>query len=89
MDDTIELREVFEQINYCLSLQFKEKYRHKYGSHFINLFQEKITTSLQTRKPLTKKILYEFFTKKHAYNLTMIQEFFEEIDISLLYPVIL
>ena len=89
MDDTTELREIFEQVDFCLSLRFKEKYRHKYGSHFIQLFQEKIMASLKSGKPLTRKLLIETFTKKHSYNQSLLEEFFEDIDLHLYYPIIL
>ena len=52
LDDKVELYEFLEQVNYALSLEFKEKWRHKFSENFINIFQDKLITSLQGQKPI-------------------------------------
>jgi len=82
------MMEFMDQINHCLSLRFKEKWRHKYSANFISLFQERVLKALDTQKPLKKSTLYTLYTKKHKYNPDVVFDFFKEIDISLYYPVI-
>ena len=47
MEYDIELIEFMDQVDFCLSLRFKEKWRHKYSSHFIRVFQEKVFNSIE------------------------------------------
>ena len=88
LDDNAELAEFMEQLNYALSLGFKEKWRHRFSEHFISLFQEKILISLQTQKPIKLSSVISMFVKKHKYNTDLVSDFLECIDISLYYPLI-
>ena len=88
LDDNAELAEFMEQLNYALSLKFKERWRHRFSEHFINLFQEKILISLQTQKPIKLSSIVSMFTKKHKYNSDLVDDFLECVDISLYYPLI-
>tara|TARA_R110000751_G_scaffold37052_1_gene90120 strand:+ start:158 stop:460 length:303 start_codon:yes stop_codon:yes gene_type:complete len=88
IDDRVELYEFLEQVNYALSLEFKEKWRHKFSETFINLFQERIIKSLKTQKPVKLSSLKSLYVKKHKYDIKIVEEFLDNIDITLYYPLI-
>jgi hypothetical protein len=88
LDDKLELSEFLEQVNYALSLEFKERWRHKFSESFITIFQEAIIKSFQTQKAIKLSALVSQFTKKHKYDNTLVQDFFSCIDITLYYPLI-
>ena len=88
MDDSVMLSEFMEQVNYCLSLRFKEKWRHRISSPFIEIFQEKVLKSLQTQRPLKLSTLVSVYTKKHKYNIQEVRAFFDLIAIEEYYPLI-
>jgi hypothetical protein len=88
LDTSIELIEFLDQLNYCLSLDFKEKWRHKYSTHFISIFQEKVLKALETQKPIKLSSLYSVYSKKYKYNTSVLIDFFEDISIEDYYPII-
>ena len=88
MDDSIMLSEFMEQVNYCLSLKFKEKWRHRFSTHFIDVFQEKVLKSLETQRPLKLSTLVSVYTKKHKYNISEVRAFFNLVAIEDYYPLI-
>ena len=88
METSIELLEFIEQVNYCLSLEFVEKWRHKYSSHFLKIFQDRILRAFETHKTIKLSSLYTSYTKKHKYNEEHVSDFFRDIDISLYYPLV-
>tara|TARA_R100001509_G_scaffold133142_1_gene86734 strand:+ start:1088 stop:1366 length:279 start_codon:yes stop_codon:yes gene_type:complete len=86
--DSIEMKEFLEQINFALSLEFKEKWRHRFSTHFVSIFQSRILKALKEEKPVKKDSLVSLYTKKHKYNLSEVLCFFDEIDITLYSPLI-
>jgi len=88
IDDRVELYEFLEQVNYALSLEFKEKWRHKFSETFINIFQDRIIKSLKAQKPVKLSSLKSLYVKKHKYDTSVVEEFLENIDIALYYPLI-
>ncbi len=88
MDDSIRLSEFMEQVNYCLSLKFKETWRYRFSTHFIEIFQEKVLKSLETQRPLKLSTLVSAYTKKYKYSITEVKNFFELIGIQDYYPLI-
>tara|TARA_R100000005_G_C4963253_1_gene179092 strand:- start:893 stop:1171 length:279 start_codon:yes stop_codon:yes gene_type:complete len=86
--DSIEMNEFLEQINFALSLEFKEKWRHRFSTHFVSIFQSRILKALKEEKPVKKDSLVSLYTKKHKYNLSEVLCFFDEIDITLYSPLI-
>ena len=88
LDDRVELNEFLEQINYALSLEFKEKWRHKFSENFINIFQNKIINAFQSEKPIKLSVLISLYTKKYRYDPKLVSEFLRNIDISLYSPLI-
>ena len=81
MDDSLLLSEFLEHINYSLSLKFKEKWRYRFSTTFIEVFQEKVLNSLSTQRPLKKSSLVTTYTKKHKYSIIEVEEFFSLICI--------
>ena len=88
MDDSIRLSEFMEQVNYCLSLKFKETWRYRFSTHFIEIFQEKVLKSLETQRPLKLSTLVSAYTKKHKYSIREVRNFFELVSIEDYYPLI-
>ena len=86
--DSIEIKEFLEQVNYALSLKFKEKWRHRFSDHFISIFQDRLLKSFREEKPVKKESLISLYTKKHKYNISEVLCFFEEIDIAIYRPMI-
>lgn len=88
MEDQIILNEFLEQVNYCLSLKFKEKWRYRFSNHFIGIFQEKVLNSLNTQRPLKMSSLVSVYIKKHKYSIAEVKEFFKVIAIEDYYPLV-
>ena len=88
MDDSIRLSEFMEQVNYCLSLKFKETWRYRFSTHFIEIFQEKVLKSIETQRPLKLSTLVSAYTKKHKYSIAEVKNFFELVGIQDYYPLI-
>ena len=86
--DSIEMKEFLEQIDFALSLEFKEKWRHRFSAHFISIFQTRLLKALKEEKPVKKDSLISLYTKKHKYNISEVLCFFEAIDISLYHPMV-
>ena len=88
MNDSILLSEFMEQINYCLSLKFKETWRYRFSTHFIEIFQEKVLKALETQRPLKLSTLVSAYTKKHKYSIREVKSFFELVCIEDYYPLV-
>ena len=88
LDDKMELEEFLEQVNYALSLEFKEKWRHRYSESFINIFQSQLITAFQDQKPIKISQLETTFSKKYGYDISLVRDFFRAIDITLYYPIV-
>jgi len=86
--DSIEMKEFLEQIDFALSLEFKEKWRHRFSAHFISVFQTRLLKALKEEKPVKKDSFISLYTKKHKYNISEVLCFFEAIDISLYHPMV-
>lgn len=90
MDDlSVEISEFLEQINYCLSFEFKNKWKHRFSTSFINVFQQKVISSLKRQKPFKLSSLISTYTTKYSYNPEYVGEFFKCIDIRLYSPLII
>ena len=88
MEDSLLLTEFLEHLNYCLSLKFKEKWRYRFSTHFIEIFQEKMLKSLETQRPLKKSSLVTTYTRKHKYSVNEVETFFRLISIEDYYPLV-
>ena len=88
LDDKMELEEFLEQVNYALSLEFKEKWRHRYSEAFINIFQSQLIGAFEAQKPIKISQLEHAFTNKNGYDIALVRDFFRTIDIALYYPIV-
>lgn len=86
--DSIEIKEFLEQVDFALSLKFKEKWRHRFSAHFISIFQDRLLKALKEEKPVKKSSLISLYTKKHKYDISEVLCFFDEIDVTLYSPLI-
>jgi len=87
-EDTVELTELLEQVNYALSLGFVEKWRHRFSYNFINIFQMKLLQALEQEKPIKLSSLMSLYTKKHKYDPETVSDFFKAVDITLYFPLV-
>jgi len=84
----IDMLEFMDQVDYALSLRFRDKWRHKFSVHFISIFQEKLIKAFESQKPVKKSSIISTYTKKYKYQLEVVEDFFKEIDLSLYYPLV-
>lgn len=75
-------------INFTLSPKFEEKWKHRFSSSFVKLFQLKILESMDNQKPIKKATLYTYLTKRCKYSPDQVDNFFEAIDIEIYDPLI-
>ena len=54
MDENLEIKEFLEQVNYALSKDFVEKWRYRFSTPFISIFQNKLLEALKKEKPIKK-----------------------------------
>jgi hypothetical protein len=85
---SILVHEFLDQVNYGCSSEFKEKWRHKYSTTFINVFQEYLIKALTDQKPVKKSTLVSAYTKRYKYSIDTVTGFFKDIDLCLYYPII-
>lgn len=90
MSESIELLQIIylDHLNHVLSLEFKEKWRYRFSSHFVSVFQEKLLNALVKQKRIKLSSLVSTYTKKYKYDISTVLEFFRCIEIEDLYPVI-
>ena len=84
-----EISEFLEQIDYALSFEFKEKWKHRFSSAFISVFQQKIIIALKRQKPFRLSSLEATYLKKYNYGEDYVKDFFKSIDIRLYRPLII
>lgn len=87
-DSGTDLFEFLELVNFTLSPVFKEKWRFKYSSKFVEDFQLKILETFEKKKPIKKKALTLFLTEKCGYAQTQVEDFYKSIEIDLYFPLI-
>jgi hypothetical protein len=89
MTTEIDFIDFIDLINYTLNNNFVDKWRYKYSEKFIKHFQIKLLDSLNKQKVLKLTSLYNYLTKKCRYSGDIVDNFFESIDISIYYPLII
>ena len=89
LDTESELKELLEQVNYALSDKFQERWRHRFSTNFVSIFQERLLKALKTRKPVTRSSIKSMYTKQHKYSISEVNEFFSLVDLSLYYPLVI
>ena len=85
-DQKQEIFNLLEVINYYLSNNFKEKWRHRFSDRFIVCFQSRMLKALKDSRPLKFDTLFLFLTKKSGYSKEQVLDFIEETDLELLRP---
>ncbi len=90
MNDNIDenIIDFLELINYTLSPRFEDKWKHRFSSPFIKLFQLKILESMDNQKPIKKTTLYTYLTKRCKYSADQVDNFFQAIEIEIYDPLI-
>lgn len=90
MSDNIDenIVDFLDLINFTLSNKFEEKWRHRFSSPFIKLFQLKLLESMDNQKPLKRSTLFTYLTKRCKYSEDQVDNFFKAIDIEIYDPLI-
>jgi len=84
-----EISEFLEQIDYALSFEFKDKWKHRFSTSFINIFQQKLITALKRQKPFRLSGLITTYVTKFNYHREYVDDFLECIDIRLYRPLVI
>tara|TARA_Y100001963_G_C6588490_1_gene356843 strand:+ start:390 stop:683 length:294 start_codon:yes stop_codon:yes gene_type:complete len=84
----VEIIDFLDLVNTTLSPDFIERWKYRYSEKFVKLFQLKILESMSSNKPLKLKNLYIYLTKKCKYSPEQVTDFFDQIDISIYYPLV-
>jgi hypothetical protein len=87
--DNYEIIEFIDLLDYTFSDKFVSKWRHRFSTSFIKKFQYKLLKTVSDKKPLKKRSLYHYMTKKCKYSEEQVQDFFQAIEIEIYYPMIL
>ena len=82
------LFEFTELLDFTLSNEFIIRWKDKYSTKFLKLFQTRLMKSMSDRRPLKISTLYTFLTKKCDYSKDQVLNFFDSIDISIYSPLI-
>jgi hypothetical protein len=88
-DNTDEnIIDFLDLLNFTLSNKFEEKWRHRFSSAFIKLFQLKILEVMDNQKPIKRTTLFTYLTKRCKYSEEQVLNFFNAIDIDIYDPLI-
>jgi hypothetical protein len=87
--DSYEIVEFIDLLNHTFSEKFVEKWRYKYSTSFIKKFQYKILKSITDKKPIKKRSLKQYLSNKCKYNNKQIDNFFDDIEIEIYYPLVM
>jgi len=88
MDTNTDIIDFMDLINFTLSDEFVEKWRHKYSEGFIRKFQLKILETMNSSKPIKINTFYTYLTNKCKYSDSQVISFFKSIDIDLYQPLV-
>jgi hypothetical protein len=88
-NESIEIIEFIDLLNFTFSDSFVEKWRYKYSIAFIKKFQYKLLLSVQNKKPVKLKSLNQYLIKKCKYSEEQVEDFLEDIEIVLYYPLVM
>lgn len=88
-NENVEIIEFIDLLDYTFSDRFIEKWRYRYSIAFIKKFQFKLLSSIQNKKPIKRKSLHHYLSKKCKYADDQIQDFFDSIEIEIYYPMVM
>jgi len=86
---SIEISEFLEQVDYALSFEFRDKWKHRFSTSFISVFQQKLITALKRQKPFKLSTLEATYIKKFNYGQDYVDDFFSCISIRLYRPLVI
>ena len=89
VNESIEIIEFIDLLNFTFSDSFVEKWRFKYSVAFVKKFQYKVLLSIQSKKPIKLKSLKQYLIKKCKYSSEQVEDFLDDIEISLYYPLVM
>lgn len=89
INESIEIIEFIDLLNFTFSDSFVEKWRYKYSVAFVKKFQYKVLLSIQSKKPIKLKSLKQYLIKKCKYSVEQVEDFLEDIEITLYYPLVM
>lgn len=89
INESIEIIEFIDLLNFTFSDSFVEKWRYKYSVAFVKKFQYKVLLSIQSKKPIKLKSLKQYLIKKCKYSIEQVEDFLEDIEITLYYPLVM
>jgi hypothetical protein len=89
VNESIEIIEFIDLLNFTFSDSFVEKWRFKYSVAFVKKFQYKVLLSIQSKKPIKLKSLKQYLIKKYKYSSEQVEDFLDDIEISLYYPLVM
>ena len=87
--ESYEIVEFIDLLDHTFSEKFVEKWRYKYSTAFIKKFQYKVLKSITDKKPIKKKSLHQYLCNKCKYNTKQIDNFFDDIEIEIYYPLVM
>ena len=82
------LFEFTELLDFTLSNEFINRWKSKYSTKFIKLFQTRLIKCLSDRRCLKLSTLYTFLTVKCNYSREQVINFFHSVDIEVYGPVV-
>ena len=82
------LFEFTELLDFTLSNEFINRWKGKYSTKFIKLFQTRLIKCLSDRRCLKLSTLFTFLTVKCNYSRDQVLNFFQSIDVEVYNPVI-
>ena len=82
------LFEFTELLDFTLSNEFINKWKDKYSTKFIKLFQTRLIKCLSDRRCLKLSTLYTFLTVKCNYSRDQVLNFFHSVDIEVYSPIV-
>ena len=82
------LYEYTELLDFTLSNEFILRWKDKYSTKFLKLFQTRLIKCLSDRRCLKLSTLYTFLTSKCNYSREQVLNFLESIDIEAYQPIV-
>ena len=87
--ESYEIVEFIDLLDYTFSNRFVEKWRYRFSTAFVKKFQYKLLKTVSDKKPLKKKSLHHYLTKKCKYSDDQVEDFFDAIEIEIYYPLVM
>lgn len=88
IDDSTEIFEMLDLLNFTFSNQFIEKWKYKYSESFVKAFRNKLLESVKKNKVLKKTQIETYLVTQQKYSILQVRDFFETIELDLYYPII-